>query len=215
MATVAETRTSTDAHLANREMREANALLVQERDTVVRETSQWQKVLAAVRAEVAASLGLPKLTKEHDNLLSLELFRQRDEATKDLDATLKRLEDVKKEEKTYSDGAPARQQELEQHTARVATLKAEAEKYGPLANQAKGNHAKLLNDLQTGLSQSELKIVNAEASLAATKAEEAKLLENRQAEDIRLSTKGRDLAIYEDRIRQAAAQLNPPMTIIL
>ena len=216
MAPVAETRTQTDAYLEQRKVREGNAVLVQQRDTLMREIAQWQPVLHAIREEIAAHLGLPEITQELDALLSTQLMEKRDALQREIDEKTAKGQDLDVQNQLKEKQVTAQDATIEAKTALVATLSTDADKYHRLAVAAHADHSDALLKAQNELVPAQEAVLQARNHLTGVQLEEEVLLQNRQAEDIRLAKKGGDLAIYEARIRKMAVAVGmDPNNIIV
>lgn len=215
MAPVDTTRTHADAHLEQRQVREDTALLVQQKDTLMREIAHWQPVLTAIRAQIAEHLHLPEVTKDIDKVLFGELAQKRDELHKEIEgktAVRDGLDADIEAKRKVNEGHDA---DIGVKERRLEELKGEIERHTGMTSAAVGDHATKSEELKKDIERLEREKVDATASLINVKRDEEILLANRVNEDIRLAAKGRDLAIYESRIRVAAAKFDPPMVIIL
>lgn len=215
MEPVTATRTSTDAGLEQRQIREANALLVQQRDTILREISQWQPVLYTIRAECAAHTDLPTLRNKITESISIHLLERKDILQREIDEKEARKGDLTLRVSQLDQQAIEKEGALAAKTTQLEGLKTETAQWEEKGRSAQTAHQSAKEGMEKELGELVPQVEQARNHLAGVKLEEEVLLQNRQAEEIRLSTKSRDLAIYEGRIREAAAQLNPPMQINL
>lgn len=213
MASVADTRTHADAHLEQRQLREGNAVLVQQRDTLLREIGQWQPVLHAIREEIAKHLDIPVLTATLEGLLSTSLLEKRDALQREIDEKTATSQDLDVKNEVKAKALTSHDATIGAKEARVALLKAEEEKHQGLALKAAQSHEKAKAEAEKELPLLLEATAQARNHLAGVQLEEEVLLQARRDDEMRLSRKSRDLAIYEDRIRVAAAKLNPPMQI--
>lgn len=199
--------------LENRRIRDENALDIQKRDEIHREIAQWQPVLEAIRAEVAAHAGLPNLTQEIHGMLSMKLGEQHDELVGKISDKEAHLKKTTHSADTEEKRAQKAKKAADAEEKRLAVLKEATEKAEKAAKEAKEKHGDLLNGQQTELTKAELKIQEANKSLEKTKEEEKALLEHRQAEEIRLANKSRDIAIWIERLTKFANEHGLKLTL--
>ncbi len=209
------TPTAVDANEERKRILAEVTLLKQERDTARRECTQWIEARDAVKGEVAAHLGLLKLTKDHDAMLSTTLLAKRDAIRNEIGV----LEGQRNARKLEEDNLIADiskkvavQADLER---KQADLKADIDKHTTVAKEAHREHEKNKEQKSAEIAALEKKLADAKSELDRIKNEGDGIEKKNRDEDIRLATKGRDLAIYEARIREAAGKLDPPMNIIL
>lgn len=215
MAPVADTRTGTDAHLEQRKVREGTALLVQQRDTTLREIAQWQPVLHSIKAEIAAHLEVPVLSQTLHDMLSTQLMEKKDEIQAEINKKTAENEDLGVKNTLLVKQGTDLDASVASKTTQLEGLKGETAQWQEKALNAQQQHENAMQKAQNELPPALEAVAQARNHLAGVQLEEEVLLQNRRAEEVRLSTKSRDLAIYEARIREVAAQLNPPMQIIL
>lgn len=215
MAPVADTRTGTDAYLEQRKVREDTALLVQQRDTLLREISQWQPVLYTIRAECAAHTDLPTLRNKINESISIHLLEKKDAIQAEINKKTADNEDIGIKNTLLLKKGDELDASVASKTTHLEGLKSEAAQWEQKAREAHQTHDNAMQKAQNELPPMLEALSQARNHLSGVQLEEEVLLQNRQAEEIRLATKSRDLAIYEARIREVAAQLNPPMQINL
>lgn len=207
MAPVADTRTSIDANLERRLLREGNALLVQERDTLIRETNLWETALARVREAIGAHMGAGKTVKDFANLMAISLHEQRGQMQKDVDELAARKDVLSPEVMTLETRKASLAADLALHEEIARKARQDRDDAVKAASEARESTASQLNVHQNTLVDAEVKVEQAKKELEATKNENAAMRAKWVAEETRLATKDRDLAIYEDRVRQAGAKV--------
>lgn len=207
------TPTAADALAERKVILEGNSALLVLRDTLQQDVDRLQPVLVVIKEEIKASGALPELTRLQDAYLAAELAPKRQKAQQELDAVEKRIRDKQAEEGASNGRILANKAIAAGHVAAIATLEQTHLEYAQKARDSRERHASMMNTYQAELMQIEVQLMEARKSLAKTQEEEKGLLEHRSSEELRLATKGRDLAIYEERIRKAGGQLDPPMQI--
>lgn len=212
---IATTPTSTDALLERKEILEGNKALIRARDVLQQEVDRLQPVLFAIKEEIKATRAVPDITRLQDIALAGELGPKRKEAQTALDAiearrmVIEPLVDEQEVKIIRNKGAIAKQEET------IKILNDDREKAEKATAVARETHATTMEGLTAQRTEAEGHVATAKKSLEATQTEEDELKKTRASEDIRLSNKGRDLAIYEVRIRKqaAAAGIELPETI--
>lgn len=213
MTPVPTTTTATDANLERKKILQENTLLIQSRDTLRRETEGWQEARDAVRGELEARTGLVLSTGEYDNRLSTELRKKRDEITIDI-SHLEKLKDFKRNEIARLDKTT-----VEQKTDISKKEKAKQKLQAEIALEAaefKKTHKVHIDEIEEASLQSQKvnkALLKARGELAKIEKEAVEKKSWIMAEEKRLGLKGRDLAIYEGRIRKAAEAVNMEITI--
>lgn len=215
MPTVPSTPTATDALLARKEILEGNAVLLHERDTLSQEVAMWEHVLAVIREEVKATGALPELTRLQDAAMVSELGPRRKKAQQELDQQESRIGANQHLITAQTAKIEAQRQQMTANDRQITVLRDKRQTHEEATRVARETHATTSNELQTALMAHMVKMDEAKKALQSTENEEQELRRMRATEEMRLGTKGRDLAIYEARIREAAAKLNPPMDIII
>ena len=205
---VASTPTATDAWLERKKILEGNALHIQTRDNILRELAQYQPVLAAIKAEVAAHLNLAEISPDIHALLSTKLMEHRDALNKQIDEKRAISQDLDAQTLLKQKALIGAQGTADNAQSILKGLQDEVAKYQGLLEKTRSEHQSTLIETQNQIAPVVEELSQARNHLHSTQLEEEVLLQSRQAEDIRLANKGRDLAIYESRIREAAAKVN-------
>jgi len=181
--------------------------LTQKRDTAEREYRLWADALTAVKAELKAK-GLTTIGSDEINKLVAEKLQQ---TRKELQDDVRTLEGDREKKKAELKG-------LAEHSDRIGK-EIDAKKTQKLVlegditekkNWYRGEHSTNTRRIvlkQKELAETETKLKEALQRIGDIERKEAELTELRLSEETRLATKGRDLAIYEARIRKAAAQV--------
>lgn len=209
------TATASDAWVARKELLDSNAILVQQKDTLLREVAQWQTVRDAIREEIAAHVGLPVLTETLHNMLSTTLMEQRDALRQEIEEKTQKSEDMDVRNTVLTKQISEKEGAIQAKIDRVATLAQEESEWTSKRDAAREEHNRDVEAMQNKRALVLEELNQATNHLTGVKIEEEVLLQNRTNEEMRLSQKSRDLAIYESRIREAAAKMDPPVNIIL
>src|SRR5665213_1346032 len=146
---VHSTPTAADAWADRKNILDGNALLKQQRDTLLREVAQWQPVLHAIKAEVAAHLNVAEVAPDLNALLSTKLMEQRDELQGQIDAKTSRIEDLKVQETVKEKDMAAKDAQVGAKTAHLATLQADIDQYAKSAVVVRTAHEQAVLAAQT------------------------------------------------------------------
>lgn len=213
---VPSTPTAADAMLDRKRILDENTVHVQTRDTLLREIAQWQPVLEAIKAEIAASLGLPEITHKAHEMLSTKLLEQRDEIQRQIDVKTAAVNDIDVQNTLKLRESAASEAAIETTRKTIAALKEDQEKHEGLTRSAKEGHETQKLQIQSEIEPVKMELEQARNHLSGVRLEEEVLLNNRQQEDIRLARKGADLAIYEARVRKLmlAAGMDPDHIVV-
>lgn len=210
-----QTATATDALAERKKILEGNAKLIQERDLIETDLKMLRSVSDALHQSINAMHGTTLTTREIADKFSADLIARKDELRRDINDSETRLETAKSELSRHTTLVDDKKKEVAGHEAHLNIVRQEVANTTAVANAAKTEHEK--NKVTQGEELSSLRsmILSASASLEAIRKEEADLKAFRVAEDIRLANKDHDLAVWEGRIRKAAAELDPPIEIII
>lgn len=209
------TPTAADANEERKAILAEVSLLKEDRDTARRECTQWISARDAVKAEMAAMLGLTALTKEHDTLLSTALLAKRDALRSEVEGLTAARESMEAEATKSTNYAWSKKEEISTLEAKVAELTAHTNHHLGAAKSARHEHLKAKEERDSEIGALEVKLAEKRAELERIRREGEDIESKNRDEDIRLATKSRDLAIYEARIREAAGKVDPPINIIL
>lgn len=209
------TETSVDRNAAKKALEGEIAALVRERDLARIETMQYVAARDSVVGELKAKGALNDTTIGIHSTVMNVLADQRGEA-------LRKVEGIEGDHKRLSTEVPeleakkaALLREIAEHGTQVTKLKNERENTALEHNKAKVAKDEELGQLDKALLAKHGELTAATDDLKIAREEHAQKKAWILSEEARLGNKGRDLAIYEARIREAAAKMDPPMNIIL
>jgi hypothetical protein len=213
METVPSSATATDANLERKRLMDENASLLQQNELLKRENEGWNEANGAVRGELEARTGLVLSTDEYENVLSTTLRKKRDDL-KDEISILTDTRDFRKNEVVSLERESFdKKTEVGNHQGTVIALKDEIERHSADLAKGRKDHHDFVENASKETNGMLLRLDNARTELAKVNKEMAEKTTWIMAEEKRLGNKGRDLAIYEGRIRKAAAAVN--MEIII
>lgn len=215
MPPVPSTPTAVDALAERKRILDDNALLIQRRDKLREACGYYDAALAAVKEELEARHGAD-LTRDE-----ISAVIDRAMATKEAEHQA-RFDDLVRREQTISSSVTELERKrlalgttIEKNRKEVAKIDQEREEAIETHNKvlkrihAERDHAQNEHAQAVGLFVAKRKeMAQAEADFTAR---ERDLVERER----KAAQKGRDLAIYEDRIRKAAAALPEPMPVRL
>ena len=213
METVPSTATATDALQDRKKILDENAALLQQRETLQREVGGWEEARNAVRGELEAHSGLVLSTSEYGEKLDLALRKKKDDL-KDEISTLTDTRDFRKNEvESLGRESLDKKTEVDSHNRTIEGLKGEISHHTNELVKKHREHHDFVENASAQTNSMLLRIANAKTELEKINKEVADKTEWIMAEEKRLGNKGRDLAIYEGRIRKAAEAVN--MEIII
>ncbi len=209
------TETSVDRNAAKKALEQEIAALVRQRDLAKIETMQYVAARDSVVGELKAKGALnDTVIGIHSTVMNV-LADQRGEA-------LRKVEGIEGDHKRLSTEVPtleAQKQALIAEIVRLGTEvthhKKERENTVSDLNNAKSAKQQEIDRLDKDILAKQGELTTATDDLKIAREEYAQKNAWILSEEVRLGNKGRDLAIYEARIREEAAKLDPPMAITL
>jgi chromosome segregation ATPase len=213
MESVSKTPTATDANLERKKILEEVTQLIQQRDLLRMETQGWNEARNAVRGELEANTGLVLSTGEYDDRLSTELRKKRKSIQEEIDKLSQIREFRKNEVVSLERESINKKTEADSHKKTITALKNEIDRQSVELTRKKRESEEFVDKNDRETNGMILRLDNARTELTKINKEVKDKTTWIMTEEKRLGNKGRDLAIYENRIRKAAEKINLEIVI--
>lgn len=207
MASVRSTPTATDALAQRKKILAEVSELTQKRDTVQREYLVWASALAAVKDDLKNKKVSVATEEEIKKVATLSAHKQRDTLQRDIRA----LEQRKTLKEAELDGLSILRDKVEKEilakTAQNTALGGEIERKQAWFKTEHADNVAHIEGMRKELEDITVRVEQAREEIRDIDRKVSEKTEWILQEEKRLVTKGRDLAIYENRIRKAAEKV--------
>lgn len=210
-----DTPTATDALRDRKQILDENALLIQQRDLLKMEVMQYQGALSAVVEELKAKGALSESHIGVHNTVMGILTEQRGDA-------LRKVVSLEGHHGKLTDEIPILEakkasltQEISDHEKKRELMEGEASQVATDHNAKKASLDRELAGISEDLKIKKDELSTATTELATAREEAVQKKAWMLAEEKRLALKGRDLAIYEERLVAGWKKIDPNYVLVL
>ena len=215
MAPTSSTRTSIDALVERRQIVDGNAKLKAETESLRREHAVWVQAVEAIKERYSAHTAADLPIEEVAAMLKENFQKKREDHETAIQKASDTLAGIKSEITAHTTMKRAVEGVWEQRQADLAAIEASLETRKGEMRVEEARHASILENLQTAQISARQDLDANLAQTAAIKAEQAEKTAWILKESMRLSTRERDIAIYEDRVLRMGQKIDPEFKMIL
>lgn len=215
MAPVSSTPTATDAMLERKQILDENAVLKQNRDRMRDEHDLYAAALTMIREKFEAMVGREAPVEDILAMLKENFRQKKQDLTADIAVHESRLGSLKTDVASLAKTATDTQDTIDAKTGELAQIEARIADRKIIMAGDESRHTGLMVDLNVELAKTKEELAAAQALLDTTNKDHLEKTAWILKEEVRLSRRARDIAIYEGRILAAGKKVDPEFIMIL
>jgi chromosome segregation ATPase len=198
-----------------RQIVDGNSKLKAETEALQREHAVWVSAIEAIKERYSAHTAADLPIEEVAAMLKENFQKKREDHETAIQKASDTLVSLKSEITAHSTMKRAVEGVLVQRKGELAAIEASLETRKAEMRVEEARHASILENLQTAQTSARQDLDANLAQVAAIKQEQADKTEWILRESMRLSTRERDIAIYEDRVLRMGQKIDPEFKMIL
>jgi DNA-binding ferritin-like protein len=212
---VPSTATAADAMAERKELLAGNTLLKQERDRLRDEHDLWARAVSAIKERYAAHTAADMPIQEVADLVRANFRKHKEELTAEIRNLEISRDSARSEIIALRKNENAVKSELDAKASELAELEAKIPVRRSAMREEERQHTDILLGLQDRIGTSRKENEAITADIEAKRKEHAEKTAWILGEEERLSIRERDIAIYEQRVREKGKELDPNFEMIL